>query len=328
MIETIALQKNFRLHEKDPGLKASLKSLFVRKWKTVAALKATSLQIHPGEIVGLVGANGAGKTTLIKMLSGIIRPTSGEAKVFGYVPWERKNEFRRQIALIMGQKAQLWWDLPAGDCFLLLKSIYQIPDAVYTRQLDYLSDTLDVRKLLKTQIRRLSLGERMKMELIAALLHQPRVIYLDEPTIGLDLSAQKAIRRFILEYRKERNPIILLTSHYMQDIEELCERVVLLNQGSLIYDGSLRALQDNHAPHRILNLVFENPVEKERFENCITSRGGKLNHYGESSACIDVPKSEAGFLAAEILKNFPISDITVTEPEIATVIEKMMGKNS
>jgi len=205
----------------------------VEKW----AVKDISFSVGPGEIVGLVGANGAGKTTLVKILSGIVYPTSGDAKVLGYTPWERSSALRKQVALIMGPKAQLWWDLPAADCFLLLKEIYEIPKADFKKNLDFLVKVLGVSGQLKIQIRRLSLGERMKMELIAALLHSPKVVFLDDPTIGLDITAQRAVRKFILSYKQERSPAMILTSHYMEDIEELCERLIIIREGSIVYDG-------------------------------------------------------------------------------------------
>ena len=222
MIQANSIKKIYQIHEKEAGFKASLRSLFNRKWKDKVALNGVSLEVNEGEILGLVGANGAGKTTLVKILAGIIHPTEGEASILGFRPWERQNEFRRQIALIMGQKASLWWDLPAGDCFLLLKEIYQLSDSQFKESLDELSTALGVTDQLKTQIRRLSLGERMKMELMAALLHRPRVVFLDEPTIGLDLTAQKAIRNFLLDYRTRYRPAMILTSHYMEDIERRC----------------------------------------------------------------------------------------------------------
>ena len=237
MIKVENLHKTFKVHKKEPGLKASGKSLFSRKWIEKKALVDVSLSIGEGEILGLVGANGAGKTTLVKILSGIIHPTSGTTHVLGFNPWERHNDFRKQIALIMGQKAQLWWDLPAEDCFLLLREIYQIPKKQYEENLSFLSNTLNISDQMNIQIRRLSLGERMKMELIAALLHNPRVVFLDEPTIGLDLTAQRAIRQFLLNYRQKHRPAMILTSHYMEDIEQLCERIIILRQGSVVYDG-------------------------------------------------------------------------------------------
>jgi len=246
MIHVQNLTKTFRVHRKEPGLMGSLRSLFRRQWIDKHALKGVSLEVNAGEIVGLVGANGAGKTTLVKTLAGIIHPTAGDAQILGYTPWERRNEFRRQIALIMGQKAQLWWDLPADDCFLLLQEIYRLPDKEFRRNLDYLVEALGVTDQLNIQIRRLSLGERMKMELVAALLHQPKIVFLDEPTIGLDLTAQRAIRNFILEYRREHQPAMILTSHYMEDIERLCERIVIINEGEFQDCARVREAQSHH----------------------------------------------------------------------------------
>jgi len=244
MIEVERLSKTYYVHRKRPGLRGSLRALFVRDRVERKAVDEVSFRVDEGEIVGLVGANGAGKTTLVKMLAGIIQPAGGTARVLGFDPWKRENAFRSQIALIMGQKAQLWWDLPAADCFLLLKEIYRIPDDRYRATLDDLAQILDVTGLLEIQIRRLSLGERMKMELIAALLHGPRVVYLDEPTIGLDLTAQRAIRDFILQWRERNRPAMLLTSHYMEDIERLCRRILILREGV----RTIRSVQGRHGP--------------------------------------------------------------------------------
>ena len=231
MIQVNNLSKIFKVHKKEAGLRGSIHSLFNRKYIEKKALNSLSLNIEEGEIIGLIGSNGAGKTTLTKILSGIIHPSSGDVKVMGYNPWERHNEYRKRMAVIMGQKAQLWWDLPAMDGFLLLKEIYQIPKKEFYDSVDYLAEYLGVKDQLNIQIRRLSLGERMKVELMAALIHKPKVVFLDEPTIGLDLSAQKAVRQFIKEYRKEHNPTMILTSHYMDDIEELCPRICILTAG-------------------------------------------------------------------------------------------------
>jgi ABC-2 type transport system ATP-binding protein len=252
MIQVENLRKSFKVHKKEAGLKGSLKGLVSRKWEEKHALKGVNLTVKAGEILGLVGANGAGKTTLVKLLAGIVHPSSGKASVLGHTPWERDNRFRRQIALIMGQKAQLWWDLPAADCFLLLQEIYNLPDEQYKKSLDKLTNALQVQKQLNTPIRRLSLGERMKMELIAALLHQPKVVFLDEPTIGLDLNAQRAIREFLLDYRREHQPAMILTSHYMEDIEALCERIVIIREGEFVYDGGLRTVLTKYAGHKVI----------------------------------------------------------------------------
>lgn len=245
MIEIKNLSKSFRIYKKEPGFLGSLKAVFSRKHEEKFALKNINLKINAGEIIGLVGANGAGKTTLVKILSGIIHPGSGSVSVVGFNPWKRDNEYRRQLALIMGQKAQLWWDLPAYDSFLLLKEIYQIPDDQFKHNVQYLSGYLGVTNELKVQVRKLSLGERMKVELIACLLHNPKVIYLDEPTIGLDLTAQKAVRAFLAKYQQDYKPIVILTSHYMQDIEELCPRIVVMKTGEIIFDGTREELTGN-----------------------------------------------------------------------------------
>jgi ABC-2 type transport system ATP-binding protein len=242
MIEIENLVKTFKVNQKDPGFRGAVKSLFNRKYIEKKALAGVSLHVNAGETIGLIGANGAGKTTLIKTCTGIIKPTSGQVRVLGVDPFSRRNAFRRQISLIMGQKQQLWWDLPAVDGFLLLREIYMIPKEQYKKRLAHLVTQLEVEGLLNTPIRRLSLGERMKMELIAALLHQPKVIFLDEPTIGLDITAQKAVRSFLKSYQVIHRPAIILTSHYMGDIEELCERVAILKDGHIAYDGAISGL--------------------------------------------------------------------------------------
>ena len=257
MIQVKNLHKEFKVHKKEPGLLGSIEALYRRKWTTKEAVKNATFSVTGGEILGLVGANGAGKTTIVKMLAGIIHPTSGEISVLGHRPWERKNEFRKRIALIMGQKAQLWWDLPAADCFILLKEIYQISEKDFKGRLDYLCDALQIKDELNVQIRRLSLGERMKMEIIAALLHQPEVVFLDEPTIGLDLTAQKAIRKFLLDYRRTHQPAMILTSHYMEDIEQLCERIIIIRQGEFVYDGSLRKVVTEFAGEKVISVRFK-----------------------------------------------------------------------
>lgn len=319
MIHVENMWKSFHVHVKEPGLKGSVKSLFSRKWTEKKAVKDVSFQVRPGEILGLIGSNGAGKTTIVKTLSGIIHPSSGKIEVLGFKPWERKNEFRKQIALIMGQKAQLWWDLPAADCFLLLKEIYQIPDSEYKERLDYLTRMLDVGSEVKVQIRRLSLGERMKMELIAALLHGPKVVFLDEPTIGLDLQAQRAVREFLLKYRDEHKPIMLLTSHYMEDIEQLCERIMILREGEKIYDGPLKTVVTQFAPSKVIRTQFSAEVTLE-----------KLLQFGEviSSSLTEarwkVAKSDIPQVASRILSALPVSDLVIEEEDISNIIEAIM----
>lgn len=302
MIHVKNLSKTFTVNEKEPGLKGSFKSLFKRKIITKYALNNINFDIHEGEIVGLIGANGAGKTTLSKILSGIIHPSSGEISVLGTDPWKREISFRKKMSLIMGQKASLWWDLPALDCYLLLKEIYQINDEDYHTRLNFLAETLGIKDQLKVQIRRLSLGERMKVELIAALLHNPQVVFLDEPTIGLDLTAQKAVRKFLLDYRRQFNPCMILTSHYMEDIEELCERIIILKEGSIVYDGPLKDIIAKYANEKQIILTLMNgDIIKER-----------------------APRDGIGERISALLKSHDVLDMSVTEIEISEIIEKIL----
>ena len=322
MIQLEKLSKTFTVHRKEPGLAGSIRSLFRREYIDKRAVREVSFSVGEGEIVGLVGANGAGKTTIVKMLAGIIYPTSGTASVLGYTPWERDNRLRRQIALIMGQKAQLWWDLPAADCFLLLKEIYQIPEDQYRSTLNYLSEVLDVAEELQVQIRRLSLGERMKMELIAALLHSPRVVYLDEPTIGLDLTAQRAIRDFILRYRADHHPAMILTSHYMEDIERLCRRIIILREGEIVFDGSLEEVMAQFAGHKVITVHL-------RKDEALSPRPEALEALGQVEACtqdmirLRVPRQRVAETAAILLRSWPVLDLGVEEADIGTVIEQI-----
>jgi len=322
MIEVDGLSKTFHVHKKAPGLMGSLKSLFRRETVAKEAVRGVSLRVHEGEIVGLVGANGAGKTTLVKMLAGIIHPTAGSARVLGFVPWERDNRFRRQIALIMGQKAQLWWDLPAADCFLLLKEIYRIPEAQYQETLDYLAGVLDIRDELNIQIRRLSLGERMKMELIAALLHRPRVVFLDEPTIGLDLGAQRAIRDFILRYREEHRPAMILTSHYMEDIQRLCERIVIIREGEFVYDGPLQRVVALYADTKVIRAHLRKAHEPPPAAAALQDLG-EVVACSEEEICLRVPRADVAHASAQILERYPVADLAIEEMDIGTIIERI-----
>lgn len=301
MIKVQNLSKTFISHTKEPGLSGSIKALFKREIKTKEALKSVNLEIKQGEIIGLIGANGAGKTTLVKILAGIVHPTSGEASVLGFKPWERDNEYRKQMSLIMGQKSQVWWDLPALDSFILLKEIYQIEDSLYKKNLEFLADTLMVKDQLKTQVRKLSLGERMKIELMAALLHRPRVIFLDEPTIGLDISAQKAVREFMKNYQREFKPITILTSHYMEDIKELCPRIVIIKEGEFVYDGALTKIQGLLGEEKRLTITTK-----------------------DSTLKISVPRSELAAKTAEIFKTTEVLDLNIHDPSIEDIIESIM----
>jgi ABC-2 type transport system ATP-binding protein len=304
-----------------------LKSLARRQWVDKQALDGVSLDVAPGEIVGLVGANGAGKTTLVKLLAGIIHPSAGSAKVLGFTPFERAVEFRRQIALIMGQKAQLWWDLPAADCFVLLREIYQVPPRVHAERVEELVQALGVRDQLKVQIRRLSLGERMKMELIAALLHQPRVIFLDEPTIGLDLAAQTAIRSFILSYSKEHRPAIILTSHYMEDIERLCERIVLISAGKFIYDGSLGAITSRFDRYRYITIHTDQPTDSPILER-LKGMGIEVVEVNQDEIKLRAELSRVTETISNALASLAVRDVKIESTDLGTIIEGVMRKGS
>jgi len=322
MIEVEGLTKIFHVHRKEPGFIGSVKALFRRERVEKAAVKGVSFRVGEGEIVGLVGANGAGKTTLVKMLAGIIHPTSGSASVLGYTPWERDNRLRRQIALIMGQKAQLWWDLPAEDCFLLLKEIYRIPENEYRETLDYLAGVLDIRAELRIQIRKLSLGERMKMELIAALLHRPRVVFLDEPTIGLDLSAQRAIRDFILEYRQLHRPAMILTSHYMEDIQRLCERILIIREGEFVYDGPLARVVQRYAQSKVIRAHLRRTPGPVQVDPELAAMG-EVVECSEDQLCLRVPRSDVARASARVLERYPVADLAIEEMDIGTIIERI-----
>lgn len=323
MIEVENLVKSFSVTQKQPGFMGSLKSVFSRKFITKEALKGVNLKINAGEIVGLLGANGAGKTTLVKILSGIVHPTTGSAKVLGYTPWERKTEFKKQIALLMGQKAQLWWDLPASDCFLLLREIYQIPKQQFDANIEELVETLQVKDQLNIPIRRLSLGERMKMELIASLAHRPRVVFLDEPTIGLDMTAQRAIRNFLLDYQKKYQPAMILTSHYMEDISTLCKRIVVIRDGNFVFDGPLAQIQNSHARNKTIVAQLD-PDKAIGVADLSSLKKGKVLEHSPILLKVEVDKDDALELSAAILKSFPVFDLTIQDEDISRIIENMM----
>lgn len=261
MIETKNLTKNFKSYKKEAGLKGSLKSIFVRDYISKSAVDNFSFKINKGEVVGLLGPNGAGKTTLMKMFTGIIVPSSGEVSVLGYEPHKRNIEFRKKIALVMGQKSQLWWDIPAMDSLLLLQKYYEISDRDFKKKIDTLSELLNVKDYLHIHVRKLSLGERMKLELMASLIHSPEVIFLDEPTIGLDLLAQESIRNFIHEYHREFKTTLIVTSHYMADVQALCDRIVLIFNGKKHYDGKIKNFENILGNEKVVTFMYESPQE-------------------------------------------------------------------
>lgn len=318
VIQTSALRKTYRVTKKQPGFVGAVKGLIRPKYDEVEAVKGIDLQIAKGEIVGFLGPNGAGKTTTIKMLSGIMHPTSGEATVLGFEPWKRNPDMLRRIALVMGNKQQLWWDLPAIESFNVLRVLYDVPDADYKDRLDYLATQLQLTDKLDTQVRKLSLGERMKCELVAALLHQPEVVFLDEPTIGLDLVSQKRIREFLRELNRQTQCTIVLTSHYMQDVQELAQRVVVIDHGSLVFDGVFNQLVSLYGADKQLRLTFggTDPIPD------LSSYGSVLASEGRE-ATISVPKAQVTQAASQILQTLPVVDIAVEEVSVEEVVRRL-----
>lgn len=312
------LQKEYRIYKKQPGFAGSFKSLFSRKYETIAAVKNVSFEIEEGELIGFIGPNGAGKTTTLKCLSGLLYPTTGQVRVLNYIPWQRKNLFLKQIALVMGQKNQLWWDLPAMESFLLNKEIYEIEDSKFKKTLDELVELLGIRDILNIPVRKLSLGQRMKCELVAALIHSPKVLFLDEPTIGLDVVMQKNLRDFIASYNKKFNATIILTSHYMEDVRQLCKRVVVIDRGQILFDGQLLDIIKKYAGEKYLSLKFDKEVSRERL-----AKLGKIKEYNSVKATIAVARQNVNKAAATILDKFPVDDITIEEPDIEDIIREV-----
>lgn len=296
-------------------------SLFRRERVRIPAVKQVSFDIYEGELVGFLGPNGAGKTTTLKMLSGILYPTSGEASVLGYIPWKRQKAFQQQFSLVMGQKNQLWWDLPAKQTFLLNKVIYDVSDVDFRTRVDELSQLLNVSHLLDTPVRQLSLGERMKCEIISALIHQPSVLFLDEPTIGLDVVSQQTIRQFIREYNRTRKTTIILTSHYMDDVEALCSRVIIISDGQIIFDGSLKELISKYSDTKRITVSFRSPVQKKDLPPI-----GTIAAFEPIRAVIDVPTERHRELAAQLLTNLSVDDILIDEVSIDEIIRQIFGK--
>lgn len=308
IIEVENLSKQFSYYKKDAGLKSSIKSLFHRELLYKQAAKDISFSVEEGEIVGFLGPNGAGKTTTLKMLSGIIYPTGGSATVLGYTPWERKKSFKQQFAIVMGQKNQLWWDLPANESLQLNKCIYEVSDHDFAMTIGELTELLGVKDLLKVQVRKLSLGERMKMELIAALLHKPKVIFLDEPTIGLDILSQKNIREFFKYYNLQNKVTIILTSHYMNDIVDLCKRTIVINEGSVVYDDDLANINAMLEEKKVAKFTLLSSVDAEDL-----SRYGKIKDHGELEFTLEMNKENSQHIVRSILENLPIADFTLED---------------
>jgi ABC-2 type transport system ATP-binding protein len=320
------LSKFYQVHQKQPGFRGSIKAFFSRTYETVRAVEQLSFDIDEGEIVGFLGPNGAGKTTALKVLSGLLYPTAGDVRVCGFKPFERRPEFLRQITLVMGQKNQLIWDLPASESFLVNRAVYELSHSAYDDALRELTDLLDLGPVLNKQVRKLSLGERMKCELAAALLHRPKVLFLDEPTIGLDVTMQARVREFLGEYNRRHGATILLTSHYMADVVALCRRVFIIDHGKLLYDGDLNALVERISPVKYIRLVMEHPVTEEQL-----SRFGEVRALDSLKATLAVPRERTSTIAAELFQLLPIADVTIEDPEVEDIIgriftEKLLSK--
>ena len=322
-IEVHQLSKSYRVYQKKEGLREAIRGLFHREFRTVEAVRGISLRVEAGEFVAFLGPNGAGKTTTLKLLSGVSSPTSGHASVMGYIPWQRKLEYRRRFALVMGQKNQLWWDLPAQESFRLHQQIYAIRKEDFDRNLGELTEMLEVCSLLGRPVRELSLGERMKMELIAALLHSPEVLFLDEPTIGLDVIAQRTIQQFLKRYQEERNTTILLTSHYMKDVAALCRRVVVIAKGIIQYDGSLTGIVDEFSSSKLITLVLGESRNADGLE-----RFGELVQVDLPRVTLKCGKQQVSQILAAILNQYPVEDIAVEDPPLEEVIAQLFHRVS
>ena len=326
LIELNNLQKTYRVYQKKEGLRASIKGLFKRKYKEVQAVRGIDLQVEQGEFVAFLGPNGAGKTTTLKLLSGVIHPTAGSATVMGHIPWRRENDYRRRFALVMGQKNQLWWDLPAQESFRLHQQIYGIEPDTFQHTLDELTDLLGLRELPSQPVRELSLGERMKMELTAALLHSPEVLFLDEPTIGLDVVAQHNIQQFLKYYQEKRKITILLTSHYMKDVAALCKRVVIIADGQIQYDGSLSGIIDETTNRKLVTLQFADRIDKRLLGSL--ERFGDIVHHEAPRVKLGVTRDDVPAMLTAILDAYDIDDLIVEEPPLEEVIADVFTRVS
>lgn len=312
------LSKNYPVAIKEPGIKGTITHFFKRTYREIKAVQNVSFTIEPGEVVGFLGPNGAGKTTTLKMLTGLVHPSSGRVRVAGYIPFRRQPQFLQKMSLVMGQKQQLLWDLPALDTLRINAAVYNIPESVFQKRLGELSEMLTLQEKLKQPVRKLSLGERMKAELLAALLHHPQVLFLDEPTLGLDVNAQAAVREFLKEYNQRYQATILLTSHYMADITALCKRVMLIHQGNLMYDGSLDGLLERFSPCREVKIELAYSVP----ENQLVSYGDIVSIEGKEVRLV-VPQEKLTNAIARIIAELDIIDLSINEPPIEEIIGRL-----
>ena len=323
VIEVSHLTKAFRTYKKQPGFAGAVKGLFHRQYEQTVAVNDVSFKIEPGELVGFLGPNGAGKTTTLKMLAGLLYPTGGTAKVLGYTPWERDDGYRRQFALLLGQKNQLWWDLPARESLELNAKIYGIPADRFEHTVTEMTELLNVKDKLNVSVRELSLGERMKMELIASLLHQPKVLFLDEPTIGLDVISQKTVREFIRRHNAEQKTTILLTSHYMADIQALCQRVIIIDHGKIFFDGRLSEIVDRFADFKLVTIQCEKANE---FSPEQLNRYGEITEKTAGAITFKVTRDRVIAVCKSLLDDLPVNDIDIQEVPIEDVIRQIFAR--
>jgi ABC-2 type transport system ATP-binding protein len=312
------LSKTYRVPEREPGLKAALRSLVRRIYREAEAVRSISFSVEAGEMVGFIGPNGAGKTTTLKMLAGLLYPTSGEARVLGFTPWQRRPDYLRRISMVLGNKSQMLWEIPPLDTFRVLAEIYHVPHAEYQRTLDELVELLEMEELLTKPVRNLSLGERMKCELVAGLLHRPEVLFLDEPTLGLDVSMQGRLRRFLGEYNRRSGVTVILTSHYMADVVALCPRVILIHHGQLLYDGQLDGLAERLAPFKLIRVALSRSDWQSDLPSdvdVVERENGRLT--------LRVARAEAPALTAHLLNTLPVVDLVVEDPPIEAVIDQI-----
>ncbi len=317
-VEVKNLKKVYLVHQKESGLIGTFKALIHRKYEKVRAVDDISFTIDEGELVGFIGPNGAGKTTTLKCLTGLLYPTFGEISVLGFKPWERKSQFLKQIAFVMGQKNQLWWDLPPMETFLLNKEIYELDERTFKKNLTELIDLLEIEEFLNVQVKKLSLGQRMKCELVSTLLHGPKVLFLDEPTIGLDVIMQKKMRDFISKYNIEHHSTIILTSHYMKDVETLAKRVIVINEGKLIFDGKLKDLVQRYAPYKLISGVLKSRPDPKKLQ-----KFAQVKSFKYPQITFKVPIDRVDETIAWILKQLELEDLNIEDVEIEDVIREV-----
>ncbi len=327
IITVRSLSKTYRVPERPPGLMASLKSLARRAYRDVRAVHEVSFTVEAGEVVGFIGPNGAGKTTTLKMLAGLLHPTGGEARVAGFTPWDRSPAYLRRISMVMGNRSQMMWDIPPLDTFRVLGEIYHVPTGEFKHTLDDLVDLLDMRDLLTRPVRNLSLGERMKCEMVAALLHRPSVLFLDEPTLGLDVSTQRRLRRFVGAYNRRTGASVILTSHYMADVAELCPRVILIHRGSLLYDGALGGLVERLAPFKLIRLTLNHEPANGNGDHALPA-GVDVIERENGRLVLRSGRAETPAITARLLSTLPVVDLAVEDPPIEAVIDQIYQEGS